>query len=65
MRSWDSPRFFLVSFVRVRTPEGRFRGVDFGSVPPWRDGKGEALAPIRQPPAWSRAWTPSSRLRTT
>ena len=52
-------------FVRVRTPEGRFRGVDIGSVPPWRDGKREALAPIRQPPASSRAQTPSSRPMAT
>src|SRR3984893_7326413 len=40
--------------VRVRIPEGSFRGVDIGSVPPWRDGKREALAPIRQPRASSR-----------
>ena len=41
-------------FVRLRIPERSFRGVDIGSVPPWRDGKREALAPIRQPPASSR-----------
>jgi hypothetical protein len=32
-------------FVRVRNPERRLRGIDTGSLPPWRDGKREALAP--------------------
>jgi hypothetical protein len=27
------------------TPERGLRGIDTGSLPPWRDGKREALAP--------------------
>jgi hypothetical protein len=41
-------------FVRLRSLKGSFRVVDIGSLPPWRDGKRETLAPFRRTPASSR-----------